>query len=96
LSVSRKCQRLHCGARALMAMAVLWDVAPFSLVETDRRFRGSYCLHHLGAILAANLKPHLIACHSLFSILSFVTPFQLLNHLSGFHVTWYERYATPA
>jgi hypothetical protein len=25
---------------------VLWDLAPFSLVEGYRRFRGSCCLHH--------------------------------------------------
>jgi hypothetical protein len=29
-----------------MKMAVFWDVAPCSPVETDRRFRGAYCLHH--------------------------------------------------
>jgi hypothetical protein len=33
---------------ASMKMAVLWDVAPRSLVEIDRRFRGAYCLHHQG------------------------------------------------
>jgi hypothetical protein len=27
-------------------MAVLWDVAPCSLVDIDRRFWGAYCLHH--------------------------------------------------
>jgi hypothetical protein len=27
-------------------MAVLWDVAPCSLVDIDRRSRGAYCLHH--------------------------------------------------
>jgi hypothetical protein len=27
---------------------VFWDVAPCSLVETDRRFSGAYCLHHQG------------------------------------------------
>jgi hypothetical protein len=27
-------------------MTVVWDVARCSLVETDRRFRGAYCLHH--------------------------------------------------
>jgi hypothetical protein len=26
-----------------MKMAVLWDIAPCSLVDTDRRFRGVYC-----------------------------------------------------
>jgi hypothetical protein len=33
-----------------MKMAVFWDVAPCSLVDTDRRFRGAYCLHHQGLI----------------------------------------------
>jgi hypothetical protein len=28
-------------------MAVFWDVAPCSMMEIDRRFRGAYCLHHL-------------------------------------------------
>jgi hypothetical protein len=31
-----------------MKMTVFCDVAPCSLVETDRRFRDSYCLHHQG------------------------------------------------
>jgi hypothetical protein len=31
-----------------MRMSVFWDVTPCSRVETDRRFRGSYCLHHQG------------------------------------------------
>jgi hypothetical protein len=31
-----------------MKMTVFWDVGPCSLVEIDRRFRGSYCLHHYG------------------------------------------------
>jgi hypothetical protein len=29
-----------------MKIAVFWDVAPCSLVDTDGRFRGAYCLHH--------------------------------------------------
>jgi hypothetical protein len=29
-------------------MAVIWDVAQYSLVDTDQRFRGVYCLHHQG------------------------------------------------
>jgi hypothetical protein len=29
-----------------MKMTVFWDVAPCSLVEVYRRFRGAYCLHH--------------------------------------------------
>jgi hypothetical protein len=31
-----------------MKMTVFWDVVPYSLVETDRRFRGTCCLHHHG------------------------------------------------
>jgi hypothetical protein len=27
------------------AVRVFWDVAPFSQVEVDGRFRGAYCLH---------------------------------------------------
>jgi hypothetical protein len=27
-------------------MTIFWDIAPCSLVETDRRFRGAYCLHY--------------------------------------------------
>jgi hypothetical protein len=29
-------------------MAVFWDFAPCSLLDTDLRFRSSYCLHHQG------------------------------------------------
>jgi hypothetical protein len=29
-------------------MAVFWEVAPCSLVQIYRRFRGTYCLHHQG------------------------------------------------
>jgi hypothetical protein len=29
-----------------MKMAVFWDIAPCSLVDTDRHFRGTYCVHH--------------------------------------------------
>jgi hypothetical protein len=34
-----------------MKMAVFLDVAPCSLVEIDRRFRGAYCLHHQGGLV---------------------------------------------
>jgi hypothetical protein len=39
-------------------MIVLWDIAPYSLVEVDRRFRGAYCLHYHGVlkILSVVLK----------------------------------------
>jgi hypothetical protein len=30
------------------SMAIFWDVAPCNLVEVDRFFRGTYCLHHQG------------------------------------------------
>jgi hypothetical protein len=29
-------------------MTAFRDIAPSSLVETDRHFRGAYCLHHQG------------------------------------------------
>jgi hypothetical protein len=29
-----------------MKMALFWDVAPRSLVDINRHFRGAYCLHH--------------------------------------------------
>jgi hypothetical protein len=32
----------------MLKMAVFWFVAPFSLVEVYRRFRGTCCLHHQG------------------------------------------------
>jgi hypothetical protein len=31
-----------------MKMAVFWDVTQRILTETDRCFRGAYCLHHKG------------------------------------------------
>jgi hypothetical protein len=31
-----------------MQLAVFWDAAQCSLVDTDRRFRGTYCLHYQG------------------------------------------------
>jgi hypothetical protein len=33
---------------ASMKITVFWDVAPYSLVEVYRRFKGAYCLHHQG------------------------------------------------
>jgi hypothetical protein len=32
-------------------MTIFWDIAPCSLVETDRRCRGAYCLNHQGNTL---------------------------------------------
>jgi hypothetical protein len=34
-------------------MAVFWVIAPCSLVEVYRRFRGDYCLHNQGAEAAS-------------------------------------------
>jgi hypothetical protein len=31
---------------ASMKMTAVWNVAPCSLIEADRRIRGVYCLHH--------------------------------------------------
>jgi hypothetical protein len=31
-----------------MKMIVFWDVVPCSLVEVNRRYTGTYCLHHEG------------------------------------------------
>jgi hypothetical protein len=33
---------------ASMKMTAFWDIAPCSLIEVDRRFRGAYCVHHQG------------------------------------------------
>jgi hypothetical protein len=33
-------------------VTVFWDTAPCSLVEVERRFRGAYCLHHQGDLIA--------------------------------------------
>jgi hypothetical protein len=40
--------RMRKGIWQGQKMAVFWDVAPRSLVEIDRRFRGASCLHHEG------------------------------------------------
>jgi hypothetical protein len=34
--------------RTVFKIAVFWDVAPYSLVDTSPCFRGAYCLHHQG------------------------------------------------
>jgi hypothetical protein len=33
---------------ASMKITIFWDVAPCSLVEVYRRFRGAFCLHYQG------------------------------------------------
>jgi hypothetical protein len=40
--------RFHVLTAASMNMTVFRDVAPCSLVEVYRRFRGAYCLHYQG------------------------------------------------
>jgi hypothetical protein len=35
---------------ASMKITVVWDVAPCSLVDIDRRFRGIQCLHNHGLV----------------------------------------------
>jgi hypothetical protein len=34
-------------------MAVFWDTAPCTLADIDRRFRGAYCLHRQGDLIAS-------------------------------------------
>jgi hypothetical protein len=33
---------------AIVKMIAFWDIASYSLVKVDRRFRDAYCLHHQG------------------------------------------------
>jgi hypothetical protein len=40
--------RFYVLATVSVKKAGFWDVALCSLVETDRRFGGTYCLHHQG------------------------------------------------
>jgi hypothetical protein len=46
--ISSVCVRFQVLTAASMKMTVFWDVAPCSLVDVYRRFRGTYCLHHQG------------------------------------------------
>jgi hypothetical protein len=38
----------HVLTAASMKLRIFWDVLPCFLLNIDRRFRGSYCLHHQG------------------------------------------------
>jgi hypothetical protein len=38
------------GDSRYLKMTAFWEIAPCSLVEVDRRFRGAYCLHHQGDV----------------------------------------------
>jgi hypothetical protein len=40
--------RLHVLTVVDMKLSVFSDVAPCSLTDIDRSFKGSYCLHHQG------------------------------------------------
>jgi hypothetical protein len=40
--------RLQLFMTAIVKVTAYWDMAPCSLVEVDRRFRGVYCLHYQG------------------------------------------------
>jgi hypothetical protein len=33
------------SGKVVLKTAVIWDVAPCSLVDSDRRFRDTYCLY---------------------------------------------------
>jgi hypothetical protein len=52
-------------------MVVLWNVAPCSLVDVDRRFRGPYRFHHQGG--EAHLKSRSV-CTRLHGATSQKTP----------------------
>jgi hypothetical protein len=39
-----------------MKTAAFWDVAPCSLVDTDRRFGGASCLRHLISLTISSLE----------------------------------------
>jgi hypothetical protein len=43
-------------------MAVFWDVAPRSLVDTNRGFRLAYCLHHQGDATFEHCSAHACVC----------------------------------
>jgi hypothetical protein len=38
----------HFGSNERMKTAHFWVIALYSLVDIDRRFRGTYCRHHQG------------------------------------------------
>jgi hypothetical protein len=40
--------RFYVLAAANVKITAFWDVAPCSVVEIGRRFKGAYCLHHQG------------------------------------------------
>jgi hypothetical protein len=63
-------------------MAVFWDVAPSSLIDTDRRLRETYCLRHQGdnqkTAIFKYAGKHEYTCFTIFLIQSvFVLPINL-------------------
>jgi hypothetical protein len=46
LYLLRTLVRFQVLTAASVKLTVLWDMAPSSLIEADRRFRSAYCLHH--------------------------------------------------
>jgi hypothetical protein len=48
--------RFHVLTVANMKVALFWDVASCSLIDTDRHFRGTYCLHHQSSKLIWNVS----------------------------------------
>jgi hypothetical protein len=53
--------RFQVFTAASMKMTAFGDIAPCSLVEADRRFRGAYCLHRQGGWwrqYAPSTRPH--------------------------------------
>jgi hypothetical protein len=41
-------ERLTVLTAESMKMSAFWNIAPYSLVDVDRRFRGAYSLHNEG------------------------------------------------
>jgi hypothetical protein len=61
-------------------MAVFWDVAPCSLVDSDWHFRAAYCLHHH----CQNLKPRQEL--DMFGIFSVIATYQTSG--SNMYMEW--------
>jgi hypothetical protein len=48
VAISLSCQHLYSYCYRWKYVRAFWDIAPCSLVEVDRRFRGTFCLHQQG------------------------------------------------
>jgi hypothetical protein len=54
LVIIKFCFSLLCADRPCMVKgAVLWNIALCSMIDLDRRFTGSYCIHHITLIVNA-------------------------------------------